>query len=212
MPHEYDFAERLEMSQGICAEKSIEFILLKNIPGATRVERAEKRDDRNGTDYWVHHSRGKPYSVDVKNREEDYSMKPGRNAADDLALETWSVVEARSVGWTRNESKMTDYILWYWQDSGRWCLVPFAMLCGVFQEFWRQWRKEFQTNVQKSYKGAQQWHSECVFVPRHLVWESIYQRYAGTTFNELKSKRRRTKDPAALGIDGVRENRQPSMT
>lgn len=186
MPREYVFDERLEMSQGICTEKSIELILLRNIPGALRVERAEKKDDRNGTDYWVHHARGKPYSVDIKSRDEDWSMKPAPNTADDLALETWSVIEARSIGWTRNEQKATDYILWYWQDSGRWCLVPFAMLCAVFQDFWRAWRKEFKTCVQKSTKGAREWHSECVFVPRHLMWKSIYERFSGRTLREMK--------------------------
>lgn len=187
MPREYGFSEQLEMSQGICAEKSIEFILLNNIPGAVRVERANNRDDRHGTDYWVHHKRGKPYSIDVKSRSEDYATKPEPFTADDLALETWSVMEAQKVGWTRDDAKMTDYVLWYWQDSGRWCLVPFAMLCRVFQKFWEEWCKQFKFSVkrQRTSQNGRSWHSECVFIPRSLVWKSIYDCFGGRTLKQL---------------------------
>lgn len=181
MPREYSFNERLQMSEGISSSKNIGDILLKNIPGAQRVERASKSADRNGTDYWVHHARGKPYSVDVKVRSSDWAFKPEPNKRDDLALETWSVVENQVVGWTRNQQKMTDYVLWFWSDSGRWCLIPFAMLCAVFDFFWQEWREQFQTDQQvtpRANGGA--YHSECVFVPRREVWAAIYKRFGGS--------------------------------
>jgi ribose-phosphate pyrophosphokinase len=58
-------------------------------------------------------------SSKIKVRDEDWAFKPGRNAADDLALETWSVIEKQVIGWTRNQSKMTDYVLWFWRDRRR---------------------------------------------------------------------------------------------
>lgn len=180
MPREYTFDERMQMSQGICTEKSIEMILLKNIPGATRVKRSHSEDDKNGTDYWVYHQRGEPYSIDVKAREEDWAIKPEPFTADDLALETWSVVEKSVIGWTRNPSKMTDYVLWFWQDSGRWCLIPFAMLCAVFEDFWQTWRAQFKTKQQYTPRNYGGYHSECVFVPRREVWATIYKRYGGS--------------------------------
>lgn len=179
MPREYEFGEQLRMSQGIQGDKDIAAILMKHIPGAVRVKKANDQDDRNGTDYWVYHERGEPYSVDVKFRSEDYAAKPEPFAADDLALETWSVIEKRVIGWTRNQSKMTDYVLWFWKDTGRWCLIPFAMLCAVFEERWEAWSREFRVATQYTQDVGRGWHSECVFVPRRLVWKTIYDRYAG---------------------------------
>jgi hypothetical protein len=181
MPREYAFDERMQMSQGISATRDIKTILMANIPGTRRVETANQDDDRHGTDYWVYHERGEPYSVDIKVRDEDWAFKPGRNAADDLALETWSVIEKQVIGWTRNQSKMTDYVLWFWRDSGRWCLVPFAMLCAVMQENWESWRRQFKTCRQHTPREFNNgYHSECVFVPRREVWATIYKRFGGS--------------------------------
>ena len=186
MPREYGFEERLQMSEGISSTKSIEEILLANIPGAQRVVRAARSADRNGTDYWVHHARGKPYSVDVKARSEDWAFKPEPNTRDDLALETWSVVENQVIGWTRDERKMTDYVLWFWKDSGRWCLVPFAMLCSVFAEFWEEWIFRFETARQQTPWNGGSYHSECVYVPRRDVWAAIYKRFGGTVLRPAR--------------------------
>lgn len=93
MPREYEFGEQLRMSQGISADKDIATVLMSNVPGALRVEKASEDDDRNGTDYWVYHARGEPYSVDVKFRSQDFAVKPEPFTADDLALETRSVIE-----------------------------------------------------------------------------------------------------------------------
>lgn len=182
MPREYGFDERLQMSQGICTTKSITAILLANVPGAQSVAAAKRNDDRHGTDYWVNHARGRPYSIDLKARQDDWATKPEPFTADDLALESWSVVEQQVVGWTRNPKKMTDYILWYWQDSGRWCLVPFVMLCAVMEAKWESWRGQYKTRQQTTPDHGG-YHSECIFVPRREVWAEIYKRFSGSTIS-----------------------------
>ena len=115
MPNSYGFNERMEMSE----DGDLHGILLANVPDAVQVVRSSGEDDRAGTDYWVERSNGEKLSVDVKVRSEDWAAKAPPKRADDLALETWSVVERNIVGWTRNASKRTDYILWFWQDTGR---------------------------------------------------------------------------------------------
>lgn len=169
----YGFEDRLVMSEGVAKSHDVEMILLENIPGALNVKRASKQDDRNGTDYWVELISGKRLSVDLKARSQDYSRK--NPPKDDLALETWSVI-GQKIGWTRDFDKQTDYVLWLWQDTGRWCLIPFAMLCKVFSEKWQEWIKVFRTDDQDT-EGR--WKSQCVFVPRRLVWQEIYKHYAG---------------------------------
>ncbi len=177
MPLSTSFSEQLARSHG--SDNAIEAILLANIPGAVAVHKSHKTNDRKGTDFWVELSSGTHLSVDVKVRAEDWSAKEEPDAADDLALETWSVVEQRKIGWTRDETKRTEYVLWYWQDTGRWCLLPFPMLCHVFRQNWQTWSQQYDTHRQftREYGG---YHSECVFVPREAVWDEIYWAYSPT--------------------------------
>lgn len=160
------------MAHGSSAHSGVESILMQQIPGATAVVRATKADDRNGTDYWVHRGENVPLSVDAKVRSIDYATR----GEDDLALEVWSVKEQCIPGWSRNPNKRTDYILWLWQDTGRWCLVPFPMLCAVFEDNFLDWYLDYRTATQSTPERG--YHSECVFVPRRVVWAAIYERFA----------------------------------
>jgi hypothetical protein len=176
MPLSYDFDEELRMSQGESSNGRIEEILVNHIPGALRAFQAHQENDRNhGVDWWVELESGRFMGVDCKVRKEDYAPK-----YDDIALETWSVVEKRIPGWTRVSSKKTEYILWLWMDTGRWTLIPFPMLCHVFSSYWQSWRGQYKTAVQETTRnGATQYRSECVFVPRTVIWSSIAATYAG---------------------------------
>ena len=167
----FDFNEQLRMSHGVSANRDIARILCDNIPGSQQAQIAGVADDRNGTDWWVTLGNGNRLSVDCKVRSRDYARLTGE---DDLALETWSVI-GKKVGWSRDPTKRTEYILWLWQDTGRWCLIPFPMLCNVFSRCWEEWRGRFKTRQQSS--GS--WQSECVFVPRKTVWSEIYCRFGG---------------------------------
>lgn len=169
----YAFTDTLRMSRGYAAEASIESVLLGQIPGALEIVRSTAAEDRSGTDYWVKRECGRDLSVDAKVRAQDWASK----GKDDLALETWSVVERRIVGWTLNPAKQTDYILWLWKDTGRWCLVPFPMLCAAANKHVSAWSREYQ--VARQYTDDRQYHSECVFVPRRVVWRAIYDHFAG---------------------------------
>ena len=172
-----DFGERMAMSQGIATNASIKDILLLHIPGAENAHQAAKSNDRQGVDWWVELSTARHIAVDAKVREVDWAAT--HPDEDDLALETWSVVEDRISGWTREQRKKCDYVLWLWADTGRFCLLPFPMLCSVFSRKWQEWRKTMKTRVQKTNWGSGSYHSECVFVPRRTIWNEIYRQYGG---------------------------------
>lgn len=174
---QYDFGDNMRMSQGCAVNTSVSDILIDNVPGVFEARLAPSRQDKNGTDWFLHRENGKPLRVDCKVRREDWSIKD--KPEDDLALETWSVIEDRVLGWTRDATKETDYILWLWKDTGRWCLIPFPLLCQVFQSKWEEWRSAFKTRQQETPWRGGSYHSECVFVPRSIVWKAIYQRYGG---------------------------------
>lgn len=176
MTKQYAFAEQLKLSR----EKIVELatpILLAKIPGAVAVHPAHPSNDRRGTDFWVEHQRGVHLSVDVKVRAVDWAAKPEPERADDLALETWSVVETGKIGWTRDPDKRTDYVLWIWRDTGRSCLVPFGYLCYVFRKNWEKWSATYKVGRQFTPEHGG-YHSECVFVPRDEVWNEIYHNFS----------------------------------
>lgn len=66
--------------------------------------------------------------------------------------------------------------------SGRFCLVPFAPLCFVFDRMWRQWQGQYRRERQRTRDGGG-WESECIFVPRNVVFEAL-QRWSNGTATE----------------------------
>jgi hypothetical protein len=184
----FGFGEQLAMSDGHASNVAIGDILLDLIPGAMAVTRASRGNDRSGTDWWVE-VMGRHLAVDAKVRSSDRLASHGQ---DDLALEVWSVCGVRlhdgtrkmdpmKIGWSRDANKRTDYVLWMWKDTGRYCLVPFPFLCRVFQEKWSEWEQQYHAPDQftKSPSAdSQGWFSQCVYVPRRVLWAEIYKRYA----------------------------------
>lgn len=178
-PREYGFDERLVMSNGHCVSVDVRDVLLQCIPGAVEVHKSSACNDKIGVDWWVEMAGGRHLAVDGKVREEDWAAShPGE---DDLAIETFSVVESSVIGWSRDEAKRCDYVLWLWKETGRYCLVPFPMLCRVCQDNWESWRETYKVSRQRTpRRDGSHYHSECVFVPRREVWASIYLTFNGS--------------------------------
>ena len=176
-PRDYGFGERMAMSQGVAASADVRVILLTEIPGAVNVQSAATVNDKQGVDWWVEMSTARHLAVDAKVREKDWAAT--HPDEDDLALETWSVVEQRIPGWTRDMHKRCDYVLWLWKDTGRFCLVPFPMLCRVFSQNWSLWSQRYRTARQHTPREGGGYHSECVFVPRRELWAAIYRQFGG---------------------------------
>lgn len=168
----YDFDRELTLSRGIEPDGP-DAVLLAAIPDAVRVEPATEQEDRSGVDRWVILAGGRRVGVDIKRRKRDYD-------ADDLALESWSVL-GRKRGWTLDPAKRCEYVLWWWADSGRWCLMPFTLLRAVFAEHLDEWSARYRPFRQATPArgGRDGWRSECLFVPRLVVWRAIYDRFGG---------------------------------
>lgn len=171
----YDFHERLHMSQGVARNKGIADILLVAIPQAIAVQESSLAEDRAGIDWWVTLRNGQRLGIDVKVRSEDYAAR----GEDDLALETLSVVQPRKIGWTLDTAKRSDRILWWWQDTGRWCLLPFPELREVFSVHEHLWADEYRRRITRSKINNETYHSEYIFVPRKVVWRAIYNQFGG---------------------------------
>ena len=177
-PHEYDFDDQLIMSSGVAANADIKSIVLENIPGSINLHQAGVDNDKQGIDWWVEMNTANHLSIDAKVRKIDWAAT--HPDEDDLALETWSVVEKEVIGWTRDKNKKCDYVLWLWIDTGRFCIIPFPMLCRVFIKKWQSWRSVYKTKQQFTPRFGDGYHSECVFVPRRQIWAEIYKNYGGS--------------------------------
>jgi hypothetical protein len=171
---EYRFDEELARSDSQAIAATVTRILIENIPGAIRVERAGHEQDRSGVDFWVVRQSGGRVGVDVKARQQDFRYVGPRK--DDLALETWSNVERRVPGWSLDASKATDYVLWIWPTQ-RWCLIPFPLLCAVTTECLDHWTRFHQVHRQRTPDLG--FHSECVIVPRLAVLRAIDRKFGG---------------------------------
>ena len=165
------------MSQGLAMNMTVRESLLRDFAGASDVVKATDREDRSGVDWWaVIPGRGR-VGIDLKARQ---SIDLG-----DLALETWSVCPTSSspgrIGWARDHTKRCDYILFYFEKTGRHALLPFPMLCSVFSAEWVNWSgwdypfpRHRQTTTRQ---GVNAYESECLFVPADFVWSAITTRY-----------------------------------
>lgn len=183
----FDFEERLIMSEGISDKHDIEEIIRYSIPGVVKVEKANLSDDMNGIDHWVTLESGRILGIDKKVREDDWWYH--HRSEDDVALETWSkvnrdaqgVIIGGRIGWTRNTNKQTDWILFIWQETGRFLCLPFPWLCDIFINNWELWSKKYKTRSQFS-KGqdGSTWESQCVFVPRLPLLKMVCESFKGT--------------------------------
>lgn len=162
-------------SRGACEANDIETIKRFLGDSCLSVEKTNEQDDKNGNDYRAILRRGAEILIDGKTRRE--GAKRYWNGEPDLALEIWSVMPDPKrcpngkVGWTLDESKNTDLILFTYdkQDTSDVFLLPFQLLRIAFRSHVMYWRNQYQ--VAKQYNTT--WVSQCVFVPISTVEQAI---------------------------------------
>lgn len=147
-----DFFEDLDRSNNDEVAEKIKQKLKEHFK-ADDVIKNERAGDDLGIDYFVIKN-GRTINVDAKVRDVAFADY------EDVAIETWSNVENQKIGWSRDDNKLTDYVIWLWTD-GECKVVDFRLLCNVVKKNWEQWIQEKQTARQKT-NGL--YTSECVFV------------------------------------------------
>ncbi len=177
--NEYEFADCLEFSRGRAAATDRETIKAI-IPGCVRVAETGRELDLKGVDFVATLRRGATVNVDLKARRKGCSRHWRRSGPDfepepELALETWSAVpgdeQRGKVGWTLDESKITDYTLHVFDpsDTAQVFLLPFQLLRMAFRRRLSDWRGLFRCERQDN----GDWVSECLFVPAETVIDAI---------------------------------------
>jgi len=167
----YDYIKQKKMSENITDSDKIRMILIKYFEGSNAVKSNDK-EDLSGTDWWIMNVAGRDLSVDIKVRSRDCRDFN----SDDLCLEIWSNKEKGIVGWTLRDDKRTDYIMYYWVNTGRWHILSFPMLYKATKRNYKEWIIKFEykptENVGKSGNIYRTW---CVYVPVVVVMKEIYE-------------------------------------
>lgn len=173
----YSFQNKLAMSKGARLDTDKETI--RNLlDGCVSVETACTRLDKIGVDYIATLRGGAKVYVDAKTRERGCSKY--WNGCPEVAIELWSVMpggkyntlpERAKVGWTLDEGKVTDMILYIWhtQDSEVAYLLPFQNLRMAARRNIKNWMLKYKNDIQDS--GS--WQSQAVFVPVNDVVQAI---------------------------------------
>jgi hypothetical protein len=174
----YGFSERLNFSRGIREKTDIETLKVM-IVGSASIEKTDEKTDRAGIDYIARLRSGAEVLIDAKARDKGASRfwKYGP----EVALEIWSDKGRKVTGWTLNESKNTDLILFTFDPSDTlecW-LVSFQLLRIAFRNNITKWYSEYKTAIQTSGYNGRSWKSECVFVPIAQVEFSINEASRG---------------------------------
>ncbi len=178
-PTEYDFKECLALSLDT-AEDTDPATIKKLIAGCVNVEEAPWELNRRGIDFVATLRRGATLNIDMKTRRPGCSRFWRRffdKVEPELSLELWSVIpdpiqgSMGIVGWTLDESKLTDYTLHTFDasDTNEVFLLPFQLLRIAFRKNAADWKDRYGAQRQSS--GA--WESECVFVPATQVVSAI---------------------------------------
>lgn len=183
----HDFKTKKEFSEGVI-NTSVLNELVSNVAAATGHKPASRESDKHGTDFWIERKHGlPPLSVDMKNR--DYCPIE-RFGTDDVCIETTSVYVGpwkapyedkyrQAIGWTLNEKKRTDYIVYTWpsgDDKRRYWVVPFPFLCIATQRHWKEWAHTLKRGeVPVPNHG---YVTLCVFPLRKIVVECMRPLFA----------------------------------
>lgn len=128
-------------------------------------KKADIKDDKNGVDYWITTNKGNIKGIDLKIRDKDFGNE-------DVALEIYSNIEKQTIGWTIDDKKITDYIIWYWCDTKRLLIIDYKQLRILAKEKIDHWEDKYFTAEQRNHGYT----SLCVFVPIKEIKQCVKKK------------------------------------
>lgn len=154
-------------------------LLREYMPRGATIEKTKKDLDKLGVDYVITMKDGSTLTVDAKTR------KPGASkywrGEPELALERYSVVEQKIVGWLFKSSDVhPDYILYTFdaKDTKNFYFIPYALLRKAAFTNWRLWESRYGIKAQPndSHGG---YTSDALFVPASIVVDAVSETMKG---------------------------------
>ncbi len=135
------------------------------------VHKAHKTNDKLGVDFWLEFS-GKMEALDVKIRRFDYSL---RGDSRTCCLELMSNIGTGKPGWSTDPSKLTDWILFHYLESGLSVIYSARQLRSAVNGQLPELRKFGKPAVQATKSGSSSYQSESLFVSHRELGAAIYR-------------------------------------
>jgi hypothetical protein len=167
----FDFHKQRAMSESPEAQDLIRRHLARLFPDALTIRKAALENDKLGADYWLEFRNGQFRAVDVKVRAEDWKPK----GKPDVALEIWANTGKGKRGWAIDDTKITDYVLFVWLDTGRADLFDFRLLKAVTQANLDKWSGDCQSANQTTATKRGNYTARCLFVSGRDLHAAIYR-------------------------------------
>lgn len=176
-----DFYEDLATSKAQRQESDID-TLKSMFPTCAGIAKTSQAEDKAGTDYVITLRRGARLKVDAKSRNP--GCRQFWKAGPEVALEVWAVMpggrfntphEKRKTGWTLDESKEIDLILFTFDPADHQFAYVRALplLRETFRRNYGEWYAEYRHELQTTRMGSLFYQSECLFVPLVIVDQAI---------------------------------------
>lgn len=157
-----------------------ENVLRNVIPRCVSVQKTDAYTDKQGVDYIVTLRDGSQFTVDAKTRQKG-AKRWWKQEEPELALEKYSVVELKKVGWLFKDSAVhPDYILYTFDksDSDKFYLVPYVLLRKAASKRWKNWESQYGVKKQpNSSHGG--YTSDAIFVPASVLIGAVAHEMTG---------------------------------
>ena len=154
-------------------------LLESAIPYCKNVTKTDASTDKQGVDYIATLKDGSIVTIDGKTRKAG-ARKYWRGEPE-LAIEAYSVVEKKIVGWLFKDSAVhPDYVLYTFDrtDSDKYYLVPYILLRKAALKYWKKWAATYgMKNQPNETHGG--YTSSALFVPASTLLSAVSEQMAG---------------------------------
>ena len=120
-----------------------------------------------GIDFFFSFNKTK-INIDVKTRNRAFSE------SEDVALEIWSNIEANKVGWALDHTKLTTYLLFFWEKDKIYKIYKFKDILEILENNIDKWMEIYYAPIQYTQNGNHVYHSQCIFIPIKIIENELF--------------------------------------
>lgn len=168
-----DFNTDKAMSDQPAVVEAIKAACQVQWPDLLGIERAHQLNDLIGVDYWLEFQGGVKRTLDVKVRKDDYSL-PSHGTRQDsrtACLELVSNTTTNKAGWSLDPAKITDYVLFYYKESGAAIFYDARQLRAAVIHYLPELKQRGKPSVQSTGR----YQSTSLFVSHRELGAAIYR-------------------------------------
>lgn len=167
-----DFYADLAISDHSDIEKAIKEKSQTYFPEVLNITKAHKENDLLGADYFLEFLNCKMETLDIKVRKEDWSLRGDDRTA---CIELIANTTTNKKGWTIDATKQTDWIMFYYIETGRSVMYNARLLRAAVIRYLPDLRKHGKPTVQKTQSGSGHYLSESLIVSHRELAAAIYR-------------------------------------